>query len=77
MDRAMAIPAQKVFWEATPVAEVAARVPRGQASSLLRRAYATSIPPYTLNTASLTERRGTIGISRYERALSSKFCLGF
>jgi hypothetical protein len=37
LDRAMAIPARKVFWEAVPVAEVAAQVLRDQASSVLRR----------------------------------------
>src|ERR1700693_5953862 len=37
MDRAMAIPARKVFWEAVPVVEVAAQVLRGQASSVQRR----------------------------------------
>jgi hypothetical protein len=36
-DRVMAIRAQKVFWEAVPVAEVAAPVLRDQASSVLRR----------------------------------------
>jgi hypothetical protein len=44
-DRAMAIPARKVFWEATPVAEVAVQVLPDQASSVLRRAKAASIPP--------------------------------
>jgi hypothetical protein len=47
LDRVMAIPARKVSWEATPVAEVAAQVPPDQASSVLRRAYANaaSSPP--------------------------------
>ena len=44
-DRAMAIPARKVFWEATPVVEAAAQVLPGRASSVLRRAYAALIPP--------------------------------
>ena len=44
-DRAMEIPARKVFWEATPAAEVAAPVPPVQASSVLRRANAASILP--------------------------------
>jgi hypothetical protein len=44
-DRAMAIPARKVFLEATPVVEVAAQVLPDQASSVLRRAYAALIPP--------------------------------
>ena len=39
-DRAMATPARKVFWVATPVAEVAAQVLLDQASSVLRRASA-------------------------------------
>ena len=46
-DRALEIPARKVFWEATPAAEVAAPVPPVQASSVLRRANAASIPPNT------------------------------
>jgi hypothetical protein len=43
---ATAIPARKVFWEAAPAAEVAAQVPRDQASLVLRRANAALIPPY-------------------------------
>jgi hypothetical protein len=50
-DRAMAIPARKVFWEATPVAEAAAQVPPDQASSVLRRASAASIPPEILESS--------------------------
>jgi len=37
-DRGMATLARKVFWGATPVAEVAAQVLLDQASSVLRRA---------------------------------------
>ena len=44
-DRETVTPARKVFWEATPAAEVAAQVPPDQASSVLRRANAASIPP--------------------------------
>src|SRR3984893_6990027 len=44
----MAIPARKVFYEAVPVAEVAAQVLPDQASSVLLRTNAASIPP--LNT---------------------------
>ena len=44
-DRATATPARKVFSEAAPVAEVVAQVLPDQASSVLRRANAASIPP--------------------------------
>jgi hypothetical protein len=44
-DQAMAILARKVFWEATPVAEVVEQVLPDQASLVLRRANGASIPP--------------------------------
>jgi hypothetical protein len=47
----MEIPARKVFWEATPVAEVAVPVPQGRASSVLRRADAALIPPEILKSS--------------------------
>jgi hypothetical protein len=62
-DRATAIPALKVFWEATPVAEVVEQVLPDQASLVLWRANGTSIPPRTLEAASLTVRLRTIGTS--------------
>jgi len=70
-DRAMATPARKVFWEATPVAVVAAQVLPDQASSILRRAYAALIPPSSLKAASLSQWQRTIGTSWYMGALSS------
>jgi hypothetical protein len=62
-DRAMAILARTVFWDATPVAEVAEQVLPDQASLVLWRANGASIPPRTLEAASLTVRLGTIGTS--------------
>jgi hypothetical protein len=60
---ATAILVRKVFWEATPVAEVVEQVLPDQASLVLRRANGASIPPRTLEAASLTVRLRTIGTS--------------
>ena len=66
LGRATAILARKVFWEAVPVAEVAAPVLPDQASSVLLRADAASIPPLnTQRTAWLSLRHRTISTTWY------------